>query len=54
VLYRLISFFPIYIISLACLSIGVYVYIEVIGGVLLMWVLLVVITVCKVGIQVDL
>jgi hypothetical protein len=52
--YRPISFFPVYIISSAYLSVGVYVYTGVIGGVLLMRVLLAVTTVCKVGIQVDL
>jgi hypothetical protein len=52
--YRPISFFPIYITSPTYLSIGVYVYIGVIGRVLLMRVLLAIITVYKVGIRVDL
>jgi hypothetical protein len=34
--YKLIAFFFIYIISLINLSIGVYVYIRVIGGVILL------------------
>jgi hypothetical protein len=54
VYYRLISFFPIYIISPVYLSIGVYVYTGVIGGVLSMRVLLAVTKVYKVGVRVDL
>jgi hypothetical protein len=54
VYYRLISFFPIYIISPVYLSIGVYVYTGVISGVLSMRVLLAVTKVYKVGVRVDL
>jgi hypothetical protein len=56
-LYRLISFLPIYIASSASLSTGVYVYtgvaIGVIDGVWSMQVLLAVTIVCKVSIRVD-
>ena len=56
-LYRLISFLPIYIASSTSLSIGVYIYIGVAIGVIdrvwLMRVLLAVIKVCKISIRVD-
>jgi hypothetical protein len=51
--YRPIAFFSIYIAFPIDLSIGVYVCIRVIGGVVLLQVLLAIATVYKVGIQVD-
>ena len=52
--YRLISFLTVYKVLLAGLSVGVYFYtgvaIGVIGGTWLVWVLLVIMAVCKVDI----
>jgi hypothetical protein len=48
--YRLAAFFSAYIASSINLSIGVYIYIEVIGGVVLLQVLLAIVIVYKIDI----